>query len=73
MQARLAARLRAAGFALEDRPFAPHLTLARRIERALPRAEVEPVRWRLASVALVRSEPGTGRYVTQREFALAGA
>ena len=34
LQTRLAAALRQAGFALEDRPFTPHVTLARRREQA---------------------------------------
>jgi len=34
LQARLATELRAAGFALEDRAFSPHITLARRREGA---------------------------------------
>jgi 2'-5' RNA ligase len=34
LQARLAAGLRQAGFAIEDRPFTPHVTLARRREQA---------------------------------------
>ncbi|HEY3062478.1 MAG TPA: RNA 2',3'-cyclic phosphodiesterase [Chloroflexota bacterium] len=34
LQANLARELRAGGFVLEDRPFSPHITLARRHERA---------------------------------------
>ncbi|HET9471988.1 MAG TPA: RNA 2',3'-cyclic phosphodiesterase, partial [Usitatibacter sp.] len=45
LHADLAARLRAAQFALEERPFAAHATLARRAMRAVPRARVEPVAW----------------------------
>jgi len=34
LQSNLASALRQAGFAIEDRPFSPHITLARRRERA---------------------------------------
>jgi RNA 2',3'-cyclic 3'-phosphodiesterase len=62
VQSRLAAKVRAAGFALEDRPFAPHVTLVRRTGRGLPPTAIEPVAWRAREVALMRSETGTGRY-----------
>jgi RNA 2',3'-cyclic 3'-phosphodiesterase len=62
LQEKLAARLAAGGFALEEREFNPHLTLARRIERALPGASVAPIAWEADEFTLVRSEIGTGRY-----------
>ena len=58
---RLAAALRARGFALEDRPFFPHLTLARRVRQpldaaALPAPEGEQ---RVSAMVLFRSDrPG---------------
>ena len=70
LQSALAAGLRAEGFALEERPFAPHVTLARRVERALPDEPIEPIRWRVTDFALVRTEPGRGRYTDVRRWAL---
>lgn len=53
----LALRLREAGFVLEDRAFAPHITLVRNA-RAAPMAQTCPVlRWPVASFVLVVSEP----------------
>jgi len=69
LQADLATRLRAAGFALEERPFSAHATLARRAMRAVPRARIEPVAWTVDAFALVRSETGTGRYQEVERFA----
>jgi RNA 2',3'-cyclic 3'-phosphodiesterase len=54
--------LRARGFALEARPFAAHVTLARKISAAVPQAPIPAIRWRPKDFALVRSETGTGRY-----------
>ena len=68
LQADLAARLAAAGFALEERPFSAHATLARRAMRAVPRARIEPVAWTVDAFSLVRSETGTGRYPTLETF-----
>jgi 2'-5' RNA ligase len=65
----LAARLAAAGFTLEDRPFAAHVTLARRIGKAVPRAAIEPVARAVDGFSLVRSETGTGQYAVLEEFA----
>ena len=70
LQARLAGRLRVAGFELEDRAFAPHVTLARRTVRAIARRPIEPVAWTARRFTLVRSETGTGRYVIEKEWAL---
>lgn len=68
LQADLAARLRAAGFALEDRPFATHVTLSRRVLRAVPRARIDPIAWTVDAFTLVRSETGTGRYEVVESF-----
>jgi len=45
-----------AGIALDARPFAPHLTLARRITRAVQRRLAKPIDWGVGSFALVSSE-----------------
>jgi RNA 2',3'-cyclic 3'-phosphodiesterase len=68
LQADLAVRLRAAEFALEERPFSAHATLARRAMRAVPRARIEPVAWTVDAFTLVRSETGTGRYEVVETF-----
>ena len=70
LQSDLARGLRGAGFALEDRNFVPHVTLARRIVRAVPRAAIEPIGWHAAELALVRTEAGTGRYTTLEAWPL---
>jgi RNA 2',3'-cyclic 3'-phosphodiesterase len=63
LQGTLDARLRQAGFALEERPFNPHVTLARRTQSVLAREAVDPIGWRVTEFALVRSDPGSGRYL----------
>ena len=70
LQASLEAQLRDRGFVLEDRPFAPHVTLARKIRRSVPRSPVTPIRWPARQVALVQSGEGTGRYTTIGGWAL---
>jgi 2'-5' RNA ligase len=54
--------LEGAGFTLEARPFAPHVTLARKIRTSIGRSPIEPINWRADAFALVRSE--AGRYET---------
>lgn len=68
LQSVLAARLSAAGFALEARPFAPHATLARRTSRHLPPASIGSIEWRVEAFTLVRTESATGRYAVMEEF-----
>ena len=69
LQAALAANLAARGFALEERAFAPHLTLARKIARPLPPAAIAPIAMHALALALVVSE-GTGRYTTLQSWPL---
>lgn len=65
IQRRLAAHLRDAGFAIEDRPFRPHVTLVRDAPKpadAVPDG-ILPVRWSADNLSLVRSPPrGGGQY-----------
>jgi 2'-5' RNA ligase len=68
LQAELVARLRDAGFGIEERPFAPHATLARRTRRPVPLASIEPVPWPVDAFTLVRSVTGTGRYEVMEEY-----
>jgi 2'-5' RNA ligase len=70
LQSELDSRLRRAGFALDERPYTPHVTLARKVTRAMGRTPTEPIRWRARSFALVRSELGRGSYATLEEWAL---
>jgi 2'-5' RNA ligase len=71
LESSLTRALRAAGFALEERPFNPHVTLARKAGAALPRASIEPIAMRCDALALVASEGG--RYVTLESWPLAAA
>jgi 2'-5' RNA ligase len=59
----LAAALRDAGFELERRPFAAHVTLVRHINRPCAEAPSEPINWMASAFALVESDLRTGRYV----------
>jgi 2'-5' RNA ligase len=70
LQASLAANLRSAGFTLEERAFAPHLTLVRKVARSVPRAAIAPIASAAREFALVRSETGTGRYTTLETWPL---
>ena len=72
LQADLADRVRRAAFVLEDRPFAAHVTLARKVTRAIGRQEAAPIGWRAREVALVRSQLGKGSYETLRTWKLGG-
>ena len=66
LHAALAERLQAAGLPVEQRPFHPHVTLARRAMR--PTTNAGPLfNWRVADYALVRSLPG-GTYQTLRRY-----
>ena len=60
---RLGAVLTNAGIALDARPFAPHVTLARKAAGAEPPAEQPAFEWRANGFALVESLPGgSARY-----------
>lgn len=68
LQAQLDARLRENGFALEEREYSPHATLARKIERPLPRARIDAIEWPVGEFALVVS--AAGRYTTLASWPL---
>jgi 2'-5' RNA ligase len=70
LQRKLEERLRARGFALEERGYAPHVTLARRVLRPVMPTSIEPIAWRASAFTLVRSETGSGRYVIEEEWPL---
>lgn len=48
------------GFPIDERPYAPHLTLARRTKIALRRRLSEPIAWPVRSFALVVSDLAAG-------------
>jgi 2'-5' RNA ligase len=62
LQSSLDRGLRERGFRLDERPFAAHVTLARKIAAQVPLAPIPAIRWRPRELVLVRSETGTGRY-----------
>lgn len=65
----LAERLRQLHLPVEQRPYRPHVTLARKALGARPPATFTPVRWRAGrGYALVRSLPGGGGYETLQSF-----
>ena len=70
LAADLARGLRSAGFALEDRPFAAHVTLARRIRRRPAGAPIAPITWPAQDFALVESGRRTGNYETRGSWEL---
>lgn len=53
---RLSAELAAAGFPVEQRRFAPHITLLRNARAALPERIIEPIVWRVDGFALMESQ-----------------
>ena len=69
LQATLAEALRARGFTLEDRAFTPHVTLARKIDKPVPRAPVAPIEWRSKAFTLAEST-GDGRYEVRESWGL---
>ncbi len=73
LQSALAGGLAARRFALDERAFAPHVTLVRRIARPVPRAPTDAIAWRAREMTLVRSETGTGRYGVMEKWPLGAA
>lgn len=53
---RLNAELAAAGFPVEQRSFAAHVTLLRNARATLPERAVEPIEWRVDGFALMQSQ-----------------
>jgi RNA 2',3'-cyclic 3'-phosphodiesterase len=71
LQSALSSALAAEGFLPEARPYAPHLTLVRRIAVAIAPEAIEPVTWEVTAFALVESGRKPGGYVTVAEWSLA--
>ena len=72
LQSDLEAGLRARDFALEERPFTAHVTLARKVALAVPPAAMPSIDWRAGEYVLARSEAGTGRYSILERWSLEG-
>lgn len=51
----LTTRLRAGSFRVEDRPFHPHVTLARHCRRAIAARTIAPIAWRVRRMVLYES------------------
>ena len=68
LESRLAETFRGLGFALEERPFAPHVTLRRKTERALPAEPIEAIEWEVREATLVASR--AGRYEVVKRWNL---
>ena len=64
LQAGLSRRLAERGFAPDERPYKPHVTLARKIGRPVAPAPIAQIQWRAREIALVRTELGKGTYTT---------
>jgi len=75
LAAPLRARLAAEGFRVDRRPFAAHVTLARKCRRIPQRESVAPIGWDVDRLSLVASELSSGgsRYRTVGEWPLAAA
>jgi 2'-5' RNA ligase len=66
---RLALRLRQLDLPVDDRPYQPHVTLARKARGLAPPAQVAPVRWRAEhGYHLVRTLPGGQGYESLARF-----
>jgi 2'-5' RNA ligase len=53
---------RGCGVPLDDRPYLPHLTLARGASVAIPESQCDPIMLRFRGFCLVRSDLGRGTY-----------
>ena len=62
LRASLATAARDCGVQLEDRPYFPHLTLARGAAAAIPEEQCAPIVLRFRGFCLVRSDLGKGGY-----------
>lgn len=71
LQEDLDRRVREAGFTPDERAFAPHLTLARRVRNPVQAEDVEAATWWVEAFSLVESERATGSYRALAEWPLA--
>ena len=63
------ARLLKCGMTSEERPYKPHLTLARNVKKPPPRIKIEPVTWDVKRYSLMESLPVLTRGVNYQELA----
>lgn len=70
LQSTIEGRIREAGFSPDDRAFAAHLTLARRVREPVEPEDMQAVEWRANAFALVESARGEGAYRTLAEWPL---
>ena len=68
LQSALSSALAAEGFPPEARPYAPHLTLVRRISAPIAPEAIEAVTWEVGTFALVESRRERGGYATVGEW-----
>ena len=70
LQTALGAALQGLGLAPEERPYRPHVTLARRADGAVAPPDGRPIRWRVPSYALMESRLGADEgYTVIRRYA----
>lgn len=67
LHAALSGALTDAGLTVEARPYRPHVTLARRADKAAPRTSGPAIDWQVDSYALMESTPQEG-YTVLREW-----
>ncbi len=60
LQAALRRRIAELGLAVDDRPYRPHVTIAREVAAQPAHATPVSVAWRAATVALIESHPAPG-------------
>ena len=72
LHAALCTRLEAAGMRVEERPYQPHVTIARHCARALPARTIAPIPWGVQRVVLYESvtAPQGPVYTPRLEWAL---
>ena len=70
--AQLSARMAALGLKFDDRPWAPHVTLFRRVSQRPALPDVEPLAWPVDRFDLIESVPGQP-YQSLATFALDGS
>lgn len=62
-------RLLKCGVTPDERPFKPHLTLARNVKKPPPRIKIEPVTWDVKRYSLMKSLPAPTGGVNYQELA----
>jgi 2'-5' RNA ligase len=68
LHAALGQALAGLGIALEERPFRPHVTMARHASGATPPHAPAHIAWPVTGFALVESRPDHGGYIVLRNY-----